>query len=56
LLLPGAPDFGVLGDLVGIIPNVIIVSLCITAIAIAKLNKKQKAAQDHQCPCLDGRG
>jgi hypothetical protein len=30
LLLPGAPDFGIIIDLVGIIPNVIIISLCIT--------------------------
>jgi hypothetical protein len=29
-------------DLVGIIPNVVIISLCITAIAITKLNRKRK--------------
>lgn len=42
LLLPGAPEFGALIDLVGIIPNVVIISLCITAIAITKLNRKKK--------------
>jgi hypothetical protein len=48
LLLPGAPDFGIIIDLIGIIPNVIIISLCITAIAIAKLNLKQKLVKDHE--------
>lgn len=41
LLLPGAPEFGAMIDLVGIIPNVIIISLCITAIAVTKLNKRK---------------
>lgn len=27
-------------DLIGIIPNVIVISLCIVAIAVAKLNRK----------------
>ncbi|PVF92860.1 hypothetical protein CPB86DRAFT_819303 [Serendipita vermifera] len=40
LLLPGAPDFGAL-NLVGIIPNVIIISICIIAIAVTKLNKNK---------------
>lgn len=42
LLLPGAPEFGCLIDLVGIIPNVIIISLCICAIAVTKLNRHKK--------------
>ena len=41
----GAPDFGALIDLIGIIPNVIIISLCITAIAITKLNRKRHPNQ-----------
>ncbi|PVG03749.1 hypothetical protein CPB86DRAFT_305568 [Serendipita vermifera] len=36
-LLPGAPQFGALIDLVGIIPNVIIISLCTCMVAIATL-------------------
>jgi len=36
-LLPGAPDFGALIDLVGIIPNVIIISLCTCVVCVAKL-------------------
>ncbi|PVF92384.1 hypothetical protein CPB86DRAFT_744380 [Serendipita vermifera] len=36
-ILPGAPAFGALIDLVGIIPNVIIISLCTTVVAIANL-------------------
>ncbi|PVF99451.1 hypothetical protein CPB86DRAFT_813834 [Serendipita vermifera] len=42
MLLPGAPDFGAL-NLIGIIPNVIIISACVCAIAIGKLNRKKKA-------------
>jgi hypothetical protein len=30
-------------DLVGIIPNVIIISLCVCVIAVAKLHRKKKA-------------
>ncbi|PVF99450.1 hypothetical protein CPB86DRAFT_756553 [Serendipita vermifera] len=41
LLLPGAPEFGALIDLVGIIPNVITISICIVAIAVTKLNKSR---------------
>jgi hypothetical protein len=48
LLLPGAPDFGIIIDLVGIIPNVIIISLCITGIAISKLNREKKAMKDYE--------
>jgi len=37
-ILPGAPDeFGCLIDLVGIIPNVVIVSLCTTMVSISTL-------------------
>jgi hypothetical protein len=36
-ILPGAPDFGALIDLVGIIPNVIIISICTTIFAVQKL-------------------
>lgn len=36
-------------DLVGIIPNVIVISMCITAIAVTKLNRTKKAAEkDHE--------
>jgi len=38
-ILPGAPEFGALIDLVGIVPNVIIISLCTTMVAIATLRK-----------------
>ncbi|KIM30041.1 hypothetical protein M408DRAFT_328454, partial [Serendipita vermifera MAFF 305830] len=43
MLLPGAPEFGILLDLVGIVPNVIIVSICTSAIAVTKLNRRQHA-------------
>jgi len=43
-ILPGAPDFGALIDLVGIIPNVIVVSLCTTAVAIESLRNKHQTA------------
>jgi hypothetical protein len=33
-------------DLVGIIPNVIIISICISAIAISKLHRKKKGRSD----------
>ncbi|TRM55796.1 hypothetical protein BD626DRAFT_504870 [Schizophyllum amplum] len=36
-LLPGAPSFGSTIDLVGVLPNVIIISLCTSCWAIAKL-------------------
>lgn len=42
MLLPGAPDFGALIDIIGILPNVMIISICVSAIAIAKLNRKKK--------------
>ncbi|PVG03770.1 hypothetical protein CPB86DRAFT_810345 [Serendipita vermifera] len=40
-ILPGAPDFGAIIDLIGIIPNIIIISLCTTTIAIARLRMKR---------------
>ncbi|CCA77444.1 hypothetical protein PIIN_11421, partial [Serendipita indica DSM 11827] len=40
-ILPGAPDFGAIIDLIGIIPNIIIVSLCTTAIALSKLTMRR---------------
>jgi len=36
-ILPGAPDFGAIIDLVGIIPNVIAISLCTTMVSIQLL-------------------
>ncbi|KAL1752379.1 hypothetical protein FB107DRAFT_277768 [Schizophyllum commune] len=39
-LLPGAPPFGSTIDLVGILPNVIIISLCTSCWAVAKLSWK----------------
>ncbi|KAI5893274.1 uncharacterized protein SCHCODRAFT_02687371 [Schizophyllum commune H4-8] len=42
-LLPGAPgDFGAVIDFVGILPNVIIISLCTTVFACAKLRSRLK--------------
>lgn len=44
-LLPGAPqDFGAVIDFVGILPNVIIISLCTTVFACAKLRSRLKNA------------
>ncbi|CAG7855027.1 SubName: Full=Uncharacterized protein {ECO:0000313/EMBL:CCA74385.1} [Serendipita indica DSM 11827] len=40
-ILPGAPDFGAIIDLIGIIPNIIVVSLCTTAIALSKLTMRR---------------
>ncbi|CAG7852074.1 SubName: Full=Uncharacterized protein {ECO:0000313/EMBL:CCA74901.1} [Serendipita indica DSM 11827] len=40
-ILPGAPDFGAIIDLIGIIPNIIVVSLCTTAIAFSKLTMRR---------------
>jgi len=39
-ILPGAPDFGCLVDLVGILPNVILISLSSTIISIAKIRHR----------------
>jgi hypothetical protein len=43
-ILPGAPDFGAVIDLIGIIPNIIIISLCTTAIAVSKLRMHRSRA------------
>ncbi|PVG03818.1 hypothetical protein CPB86DRAFT_307328 [Serendipita vermifera] len=47
-ILPGAPDFGALIDLVGIVPNVIIISLCTTLVAISTLKKITKHTEEAQ--------
>jgi len=39
-ILPGAPNFGCLVDLIGILPNVIIISLSTTVITIAKIQAR----------------
>jgi len=35
-VLPGAPQFGCLVDLIGILPNIILISICTIAFAVAK--------------------
>ncbi|KIM32284.1 hypothetical protein M408DRAFT_216300 [Serendipita vermifera MAFF 305830] len=40
-ILPGAPAFGCIIDLIGIIPNIILISLCTTAIAVSKLRMRR---------------
>ncbi|KIM32282.1 hypothetical protein M408DRAFT_326899 [Serendipita vermifera MAFF 305830] len=44
-ILPGAPAFGCIIDLIGIIPNIIIISLCTTAVAVSKLRMRRSRAQ-----------
>jgi len=39
-VLPGAPPFGCLIDMVGILPNVILISLCTTAFAVSKARNR----------------
>ncbi|KAG8793449.1 hypothetical protein FRC17_008450, partial [Serendipita sp. 399] len=41
-LLPGAPAYGAIIDLVGILPCTLIVALCAVCVAVAKLNKRSK--------------
>ncbi|KAG8840419.1 hypothetical protein FRB91_006112 [Serendipita sp. 411] len=41
-LLPGAPAYGAIIDLVGILPCTLIVALCAVSVAVAKLNKRHK--------------
>ncbi|KAG8749978.1 hypothetical protein FRC14_000910 [Serendipita sp. 396] len=41
-LLPGAPAYGAIIDLVGILPCTLIVALCAVSVAVAKLNKRYK--------------
>ncbi|KIM32286.1 hypothetical protein M408DRAFT_216321 [Serendipita vermifera MAFF 305830] len=43
-ILPGAPAFGCIIDLIGIIPNIILISLCTTAIAVSKLRMRRSRA------------
>jgi hypothetical protein len=40
-ILPGAPDFGAVIDLIGIIPNIIVISLCTTVFAVSKLRMRR---------------
>lgn len=46
LILPGAPDFGAIIDLIGIIPNIIIISLCTTVTAVSKLRMRPPAKEE----------
>lgn len=41
-LLPGAPEYGMILDLVGVLPCTILIALCTVAVAVAKLNKRRK--------------
>jgi hypothetical protein len=47
-ILPGAPDFGAIIDLIGIIPNVIVISLCTTLVAGATLRDKHHKPDHHR--------
>ncbi|KAG8840847.1 hypothetical protein FRB91_001764 [Serendipita sp. 411] len=42
-LLPGAPAYGAIIDLVGILPCTLIVASCAVCVSVAKLNKRHKA-------------
>ncbi|KAG8750498.1 hypothetical protein FRC14_000449 [Serendipita sp. 396] len=42
LLLPGAPAYGAIIDLVGILPCTLVVALCAVCVSVAKLNKRSK--------------
>lgn len=44
--LPGVPEFGALIDLLGIIPNVIIISLCTTLVVITTLRQIVEEKRD----------
>ncbi|KAG8775551.1 hypothetical protein FRC15_000457, partial [Serendipita sp. 397] len=41
-LLPGAPAYGAIIDLVGILPCTLIVALCAVCVSVAKLNKRYR--------------
>ncbi|KAG8854969.1 hypothetical protein FRB91_002859 [Serendipita sp. 411] len=41
-LLPGAPDYGAIIDLCGVLPCTLIVALCTVCVAVAKLNKRKR--------------
>ncbi|KAG8770419.1 hypothetical protein FRC20_002107 [Serendipita sp. 405] len=45
-ILPGAPDFGAILDLVGVIPNIIIISVCTTMMALAKLTTRKPPKEE----------
>ncbi|KAG8751291.1 hypothetical protein FRC14_008007 [Serendipita sp. 396] len=45
VILPGAPDFGAIIDLIGIIPNIIIISICTTMMAISKVMTRRPKAE-----------
>ncbi|KAG8781424.1 hypothetical protein FRC20_002108 [Serendipita sp. 405] len=45
VILPGAPDFGAIIDLIGIIPNIIIISICTTMMAISKVMMRKPKAE-----------
>ncbi|KAG8836723.1 hypothetical protein FRB91_008509 [Serendipita sp. 411] len=45
-LLPGAPSYGAIIDLVGILPCTLIVALCAVCVAVAKLNKRHKPQKE----------
>ncbi|KAG8775604.1 hypothetical protein FRC15_000437 [Serendipita sp. 397] len=45
-LLPGAPSYGAIIDLVGILPCTLIVALCAVCVAVAKLNKRHKPKKE----------
>ncbi|KAG8753170.1 hypothetical protein FRC14_006359 [Serendipita sp. 396] len=42
-IIPGAPDHGVIIDLIGVIPNIMLISLCTIAIAVSGLTGTQAA-------------
>ncbi|KIM32358.1 hypothetical protein M408DRAFT_326953, partial [Serendipita vermifera MAFF 305830] len=44
-ILPGAPGFGCIIDLIGIIPNIILISLCTTAMAVSKLRMRRSRSE-----------
>ncbi|PVG03828.1 hypothetical protein CPB86DRAFT_810383 [Serendipita vermifera] len=46
-ILPGAPDFGAL-NLVGIVPNIIIISICTTLVAMSTLKKLRSKTEQVQ--------
>ncbi|KAG8811526.1 hypothetical protein FRC17_002411 [Serendipita sp. 399] len=45
-LLPGAPAYGAIIDLVGILPCTLIVALCAVCVSVAKLNKRYKSQKE----------
>ncbi|KAG8811527.1 hypothetical protein FRC17_002412 [Serendipita sp. 399] len=45
-LLPGAPSYGAIIDLVGILPCTLIVALCAVCVSVAKLNMRDKSRKE----------